>query len=98
MTFLQLAQSLVLWLASTGDTVQLATDSYSRDWYWVERLFTEIGMWPSNVETKPLLLTKEHLGNYDGFLSAVTRSRIGLRRNHALDDARANRMGWLSTT
>lgn len=96
MTFMQLAQSLGLWLASVGGSVQLATDSYSRDWYWIERIFLELGLWPINVDTRPVLLTAEHMDDYDRFLQVVNRSLMGLRRHHALDDARANRQGWLA--
>lgn len=77
--------------------MQLATDSLNRDWYWVEQLFAELGLWPSNVETRPLLLTEDHLHNYDAFVGVVHRTLMGLRRHYALDDARANRMGWLAS-
>ena len=64
---------------------------------FIDWRFVEVGAFPSKVGTRPLLLTEDHLDNYDAFVGVVHRTLMGLRRHHALDDARANRMGWLAS-
>ncbi len=100
MSLAELGERLEAWIAAFDVPVQLATDSLAWDWPWVQEIFDELGRWPSNLETKPLVLPREPAFNLavetafekpkDG--SSATR----LRRHHALDDAKANRLGWLA--
>jgi len=59
-------------------------------------LFGELGIWPDNLASKPLLLTMNYLVEYDRFVDAVEMAFRSLRRHHALDDAKANRLGWIA--
>jgi hypothetical protein len=75
----------------------LATDSLAYDWPWIQQLFRDPGTWPANLDGKPLLLTMNYLVEFDQFEAAVENAFAGgLRRHHALDDAKANRLGWLA--
>ena len=50
---------------------------------------------PSNVDAKPVLLHEVSLlPAFDRAMGQAFES--GLRRHHALDDAKANRLGWLA--
>lgn len=50
-----------------------------------------------NLAKEPLLLTMNYLNDYDQFEVAVKDVFFsGLRRHHALDDAKANRWGWFA--
>jgi hypothetical protein len=81
------------WLESFAQPVQLATDSLSWDWPWIQEIFSLPGTWPKNVESRPLILSQT-----PGFYLSVEEAfATGLRRHHALDDAKANRIGWLAT-
>lgn len=98
MTLTELGQRLSTWLDDLGAPLQLATDSLAWDWSWIEDIFHEAGAWPAHVDCKPLLLTSQHIDNHEVFAQAVERAfAAGLRRHHALDDAKANRLGWLET-
>lgn len=93
----ELGERLTAWLEAFGEPVKLATDSLTWDWSWVQEIFFEHGAWPGNVDGKPLLLTVNYINDYDAFLHAVESGfSAGLRRHHALDDAKANRLGWIA--
>lgn len=93
----ELSRRLAAWLTACGEPVKLATDSLAWDWPWIQELFREPGTWPANLDSKPLLLTMNYLNEYDDFEEAVEAAfAAGLRRHHALDDARANRLGWFA--
>ena len=93
MTLNECAQRLVQWLKAFGEPVQLATDSLTWDWPWIEELFTEAGTgWPENVASRPLILSQTPEFN----LAVEQAFAAGLRRHHSLDDARANRIGRLA--
>lgn len=92
-----LALRLGNWLESFGEPVKLATDSLSWDWPWIQELFRTPWTWPENLDNKPLLITINYLVDFDKFEVAVENAFAeGLRRHHALDDAKANRMGWIA--
>jgi hypothetical protein len=84
------------WLEDFGEPVTLATDSPSWDWPWIRKIFHIEGTWPANVAPTPLLLTMNYLNDYDRFVDAVEMAFRSLRRHHALDDAKANRLGWIA--
>ena len=95
MTFADLCTRLTAWLEAFGEPVTLATDSLSWDWPWMQEIFLEA--WPANVDGKPLLLSMNSLNQYDEFEAAVEAAfASGLRRHHALDDAKANRLAWFA--
>ncbi len=92
MTFVELGARLVSWLESFGEPVTLATDSLAWDWPWVHEIFGELGTWPDNLDHGPQILLQE-----TEFNLAVERAFSGgLRRHHSLDDAKANRLGWIA--
>lgn len=92
MDMYELTLRLDSWLESFLQPVQLATDSLSWDWRWVQEIFILPGIWPGNVESRPLILSQTPEFN----LAAEEAFATGLRRHHALDDARGNRIGWLA--
>lgn len=97
MTMAELGERLTIWLEEFNEPVQLVTDSLVWDWTWIQEIFHEHGQWPANVDGKPLLLTMNYLNDFDAFEAAIEGAfAAGLRRHHALDDAQANRLGWIA--
>lgn len=93
MTLHELRLRLSAWIAAFAQPVQLATDSLSWDWPWIHEILHEAGTWPENLATKPLILKPDPVFN-----AAVEEAfASGLRRHHALDDARANRLAWIAS-
>ena len=93
MTFAELGERLVDWLQAFGEPVTLATDSLAWDWPWIHEIFGELGTWPDNLDTRPEILRLT-----DEFSRAVEDAFAGgLRRHHALDDAKANRLAWIAS-
>lgn len=88
-----LAQRLGNWLKSFDEPVKLVTDSLSWDWPWIQEIFYLAGTWPENVDGKPEALVQSQEFN----VAAEKAFAGGLRRHHSLDDAKANRIAWLST-
>ena len=84
------------WLEGFEQSVQLATDSLAWDWPWIQRIFETSGTWPENLAGQPLILLFDaDVG--EAFVNAVEAAFLtGLRQHHALDDARANRLGWIA--
>ena len=94
MTIAELGARLMSWLESFGEPVTLATDSLAWDWPWIHEIFGEAGAWPNDLSPRPEILRQSEDFNF-----AVERAfASGLRRHHALDDARANRFGWFATS
>ncbi|HUX62224.1 hypothetical protein [Sulfuricella sp.] len=102
MTMDDLRERLKVWLEAFDWPVRLATDSLSWDWPWIQEIFTDYNVnydsphardsWPFNLDGKPLILTQDQ-----AFNQAVERAFAeGLRRHHALDDAKANRLAWIA--
>ena len=88
----ELTAALGNWLESFDAPVQLATDSLSWDWPLVQEIFETLSTWPKNLDGKPVVLVQDlnfNLAVEDAFAK-------GLRRHHALDDAKANRLGWIA--
>lgn len=96
LTMHELGVRLGNWLEAFGEPVTLATDSLSWDWPWIQEIFRIEGTWPANVARRPLLLTINYLNDYDQFVDAVEKAFCSLRRHHSLDDAKANRLGWIA--
>jgi hypothetical protein len=97
MTLDQITVRLGGWLDDFNEPITLATDSLSWDWPWIRRIFAIPGTWPPNLESHPLLLTMNYLNDLEQFEAAKEQGfKDGLRRHHALDDAKANRLGWIA--
>lgn len=92
MTMPELCLRLGNWIEDFEQPVQLATDSLSWDWPWIQEIFYVAGTWPANLDGKPLILTQDPVFN----LAVDEAFADGLRRHHALDDAKANRRGWIA--
>lgn len=80
------------WLESFDAPIQLATDSLSWDWPWIQEIFCLPGTWPENVARRPLILSQSPEFN----LAVEAAFTTGLRRHHSLDDAKANRLGRIA--
>jgi len=96
MSMHELGEHLQDWLEAFGEPVKLSTDSMAWDWPWIFEIFYERA-WPGNLDQQPLLLAMNSLVDFDQFEPAVEKAfAAGLRRHHALDDAKANRLGWFA--
>lgn len=101
MTFSELALRLGNWIESFNQPVRLATDSLSWDWPWIQQLFSPPGTpgtWPKNLDSKPVL-PSQLVGQFtlDDEVERIFRDHMPrLRRHHALDDAKVNRLAWLA--
>lgn len=93
MSVQELTVKLGNWLEDFNEPVQLATDSLHWDWPWIQKIFSNPDLWPTNLAAKPLIIGQ----NPELELAIETALSGGLRRHHALDDAKANRLGWLAT-
>lgn len=92
LTLRELGERLLAWLEAFGEPVTLACDSLAWDWPWVQEIFGELEAWPANLARKPHILGQ----NIDLNLAIEQAFASGLRRHHALDDAKANRFGWVA--
>lgn len=99
MTMDNLTLRLGNWIASFEQPVRLATDSLSWDWPWIQEIFYMPDTWPANLDGKPVSLYEMIDSQF--FERAVEQAYQShephLLRHHALDDAKANRLAWLST-
>lgn len=98
MTMDQLTLRLGSWIESFEQPVKLATDSLSWDWPWIQEIFYLPGTWPANLDGKPASLYE--MIDSPFFERAVEQAfeshQPRLRRHHALDDAKSNRLAWLA--
>lgn len=96
LTFKQLSNILVRWLEEFDDEVMLASDNASWDWPFIEELFKD--NWPNNLIREPFLLNINYIKNADIYYDMVQKSyESGLIKHHALNDAKANMLGWLAS-
>lgn len=92
----ELALRLGNWIEGLGDPVQLVTDSTAWDWPWIQELFSLPGVWPANLDGKPVnILNLVDADRFDQVTEDVFALNPQLRRHHALDDAVANRLAYL---
>ena len=88
----ELRQRLAAWLRAF-DSVQIACDAQDYDMKFLEAILDPL---PWNVKSKPLTLLFDAEPG-ERFADAVEAAFAGgLRRHHALDDAKANRLGWIA--
>lgn len=93
LTMSEVRTRLWIWINGFGEPVTLITDSLAWDWPWIQKIFCERNVWPENLDRNPEILRQE-----TEFNLALERAFAGgLRRHHALDDAKANRLAWLDT-
>lgn len=92
MTLHELTFRLGNWIESFEVSVTLATDSLSWDWPWIPEVFAISSTWPVNLAKRPELLKLDE----EFELATEAAFASGLRRHHALDDAKANRLAWLA--
>lgn len=85
-----LCERLSAWLNARG-AAQIVTDAPNYDFKFLESLLSP---WPANLNREPVLPQFDaEVG--ERFNNAVeTAFEQGLRRHHALDDAKACRLGW----
>lgn len=88
----ELRQRLAEWIGAQG-AMQIACDSKDFDFAYLRAI---LDPWPANIDPKSLAL-KFDADRGERFNDAVEKSFAGgLRRHHALDDAKANRLGWIA--
>jgi 3'-5' exoribonuclease Rv2179c-like domain len=99
MTLGECASKFIAWLEtefSHEEPLELATDSRAFDWVWIEELLCVANAQPANLKNRPMILQFDAIRGAR-YLNAVERTYAnGLRRHHALDDAKAHRLGWHS--
>lgn len=91
----ELTLCLADWIDRFQQPVQLATDSLSWDWPWVQEIFHYAEKWPAKLANQPASLYKL-VALFDREVENAFHNQPNLRRHHALDDAKANRLAWLS--
>lgn len=93
MTWAELVERLTAWLQDFGEPVRLATDSLTWDWPWIQRILRQA----PNLACEPLVLSMNNLTHILLFEQARDAAFAnGLRKHHALDDAEANRRGYVA--
>lgn len=91
-----LSTKLKNWIESLNTEVLMASDNQAWDWPFIREIFKQ--SWPENLINECYLLNMNYLKNADAFYEAIeTAYKTGLKKHHALDDAKANRIGWLAS-
>jgi hypothetical protein len=94
MTFADVQLHLKYWFAALIDPVQVWSDSPNHDWRYIQQIFTT-GLPYNLLPTPESILTDNTSANarYENRVELEYGQKI-LRRHHALDDAKAMRLGW----
>lgn len=97
MTLTELSLHLNYWFASLIDPVQVWSDAPNYDWRYIQHIFSANGL-PYNLLTTPNAILGEDTSANARYQNTVEReySQNTLKRHHALDDAKAMRLGWLA--
>ena len=91
MTWDELTERLPAWIIGFGRPVRIATDAVAADWEWIQKICYATNFWPTNLSHQPLVLPS----GVEAFEKERERCYAsGMRRHHALDDARAARTAW----
>lgn len=91
----ELKARLKTWIESFDCQVTLATDNAKWDWPFIIELLSD---WPTNLSNEYLLLNLNYVKDADLYFETVKHAYArGLRKHNALDDAKANRLGWLAS-
>lgn len=92
----QLKANLFRWFEEFETEIVLATDNFNWDWPFIIEIFKD--EWPINLSKDCYLLNMNYLKSADAFYVAVKHAyQNGLRKHHAMDDAIANRLGWIAS-
>lgn len=92
----ELKTNLLKWFEEFDAEIVLATDSMKWDWPFIVEVFKDD--WPRNLSRDCYLLNMNYMKNADAFYDAVKIAyENGLRKHHAMDDAIANRLGWIAS-
>ncbi len=94
MPYQMVSKQLKEYIENFESEVTMWCDSPYHDWPFIEHMFDHWG-WPSNLAKKPSWHTKD-LDFITGVEQAFNTFVPKLRRHHALDDAIANRYGFLA--
>ena len=98
MNWNDLGFQLKKWIEKFDTPVTIWTDTSSLDWRWLHWLFLVGGAgWPNNLAQSPSVLSFDVIRS-QRFSNMVEASYAQgkLKRHHALDDAEANRRGWMA--
>lgn len=89
----ELRPRLAAWLGGLG-VVRIACDSKDYDFAFLRAILSS---WPTNLAPTPLTL-QFNVDRGTRFARAIEKaySTGKLRQHHALDDAKANRLGWMA--
>ena len=87
-----LCEHLASWIAERGPA-QVVTDAPNFDFRFLESMLSP---WPPNLDRTPIV-PKFDAEAGERFVNAIEKAFAqGLRRHHALDDAKALRLAWLA--
>ena len=87
-----LCAHLANWIAERGPA-QVVTDAPNFDFRFLESMLSP---WPPNLDRTPIV-PKFDAEAGERFVNAIEKAFAqGLRRHHALDDAKALRLAWLA--
>ena len=97
MTLAETSLHLNYWFAALIDPVQVWSDAPNHDWRYIQQIFSTTGL-PYNLLTTPNAILGEDTSANARYQNVVEReySQEILKRHHALDDAKAMRLGWLA--
>ena len=91
MTWDELTERLPEWIVAFGRPVRIATDAVAADWEWIQKICYAANSWPTNLSHQPLALPS----GVEAFEKERERCYAsGMRRHHALDDAKVSYRGW----
>lgn len=92
----QLSIDMHHWLVELNDEIELASDNWAWDWPFIVEVLQH--NWPSNLNRECYLLNLNYMNDADAYYEAVKCAyKDGLRKHHALDDAKSIRFGWLAS-
>lgn len=95
MTFPEVQSHLQHWFAALIDPVQIWSDSPNHDWRYILQIFGSAGL-PYNLLPMHKSLLDDNASSNAKYENRVEQeySQKILKRHHALDDAKAMRLGW----
>ena len=97
MTMAETSLHLKYWFAALIDPVQVWSDAPSHDWRYIQQIFSANGL-PYNLLATPNAILGDDTSASARYQNTVEHeySQNTLKRHHALDDAKAMRLGWLA--
>ncbi len=93
MTWNELTERLPAWIAGFGQPVRIASDAVAADWEWIQKICYASGHWPRNLSHQPVALPS---GAEEFERAREQAYQSGLRRHHALDDAKTAYLSWVA--